>query len=316
MGIPEFRRRIRKLLPALKKAFVLPPGATLILFPATMVLCIIALNNRGVFPVLEYVVYAVSAYALAVLIISMGDVSRFIMRRVQGSKVWRWAKENPITCLFISDFRFRGELSLYQGLFVSTMFAVFKGAAAIFYRSAWFAAVAGYYVIFGVSRLLLVRSWRKAEKSKGRNRRRQELAGYRQCGSLMFLLNIGMAVMVVQLVREEHTIAYPGSVIYITAAYTFYILTLSILNIVKFRRLNSPVLSASKALNLAGALMSLFNLQNALTSRFGSSDSNFRLIMNSIVGLAVCLTVLVIAVFMVVHSTRSLNREPVGTDSA
>lgn len=304
-------KRIWKLLSTVKKAFLLPPGVILVISPATMVLCIIALNNKGMFPALEYTIYLVSAYALAALIIGMGSVTDYVMRIFHGSRVWRWAQRNPIASLFISDFRFRGELSLYQGLLISTLFAVFKGAAAVFYQSQWFAAVAAYYIIFGISRLLLVRSWRQSQKLTGTERRTRELKGYRQCGCLMFLLNVGIAVMVVQLIREEYTIAYPGSIIYITAAYTFYILTLSIVNIVKFRRLNSPVLSASKVLNLAGALMSLFNLQNALTSRLGSSDSGFRMIMNSVVGAAVCLTVLTIAVYMLVHSSRALKKEPV-----
>lgn len=304
----------RKLLPLLRRMFVLPPGVILVLFPATMVMCIIALNNRGMFPALEYLVYLISAYALAVLIIGLGDISRYFARKMHGSRVWRWANRNPIASLFISDFRFRGELSLYQGLLMSTLFAVFKGAAAIFYQSPWFAAVAGYYVIFGASRLLLVRSYRKSQRTDGEERRRRELKGYQQCACLMFLLNIGMAVMAAQLIFEEHTIAYPGSVIYITAAYTFYILTLSVVNVVKFRRLNSPVLSASKALNLAGALMSLFTLQNALTSRFGSGDSNFRLAMNSVVGLIVCLSMLAMAVYMLVHSTREMKKTAAGAD--
>lgn len=306
----KFRKFVHKIIPALKRAFTLPPGVILILTPSTMVLCIIALNNRGLFPALEYIIYAVSAYALAALIIGLGDVSRYVMRMLHGSRIWRWARSNAIANLFISDFRFRGELSLYQGLLMSTLFAVFKGAAAVFYQSPWFAAVAGYYVTFGAARLMLVRSWRKAEKLDGNARQRRELRGYQQCACLMFLLNIGIAIMAVQLIREEHTIAYPGSVIYITAAYTFYIFTLSIVNIVKFRKLNSPVLSASKALNLAGALTSLFTLQNALTSRF-SGDGNFRLVMNLVVGLLVCTSVLAVAVFMLVHSTRAMKKTPV-----
>lgn len=165
---------IRKLTPAIKRAFLLPPGVILVLFPATMVLCIIALNNRGLFPAMEYTIYLISAYSLAVLIVGMSDVSKLVMRRFHGSRVWRWAQNNPVASLFISDFRFRGELSLYQGLLMSTLFAVFKGAAAIFYQSQWFAAVAGYYIIFGISRLLLVRSWRKSQKLSGERRRIRE----------------------------------------------------------------------------------------------------------------------------------------------
>lgn len=307
----KLRGLFRSALPRIRRIFALPPSVILALFPASTVLCIIALNNHGMFPALEYLIYITSAYSLAALIFGMGGVVQTLTRRVYGSRIYRWAQENPIARLFVSDFRFRGELSLYQGLLVSTLFAVFKGAAALYYQSAWFAAVAVYYVIFGASRLTLVRSWRRSAKLSDRQERRSlELRSCRLCGILMLALNIGMAAMAVQLIREEHTIAYPGSVIYITAAYTFYIFTLSIVNLVKFRRLNSPVLSASKALNFAGALMSLFSLQNALTSRFGSGDSGFRRIMNSVVGLAVCLTVLAVAVYMIVHSTRSLRRIP------
>ena len=69
----------------------------------------------------------------------------------------------------------------------------------------------------------------------------------------------------------------------------------------------SPVLSASKALNFAGALMSVFNLENAMTSRF-STDVEFRRIMNTAVGLTVCLLELATAVFIIVRSQLSLKK--------
>lgn len=165
-----------------------------------------------------------------------------------------------------------------------------------------------YYISFGVTRLLLVRSWRASQKLESEDgRRARELRGSRQCGCLMLAVHSGMMGMAVQLITEEHIIVYPGSVIYITAAYSFYLLTLSIVNLVKFRRLNSPVLSASKALNFAGALMSVFNLENAMTSRF-STDVEFRRIMNTAVGLTVCLLELATAVFIIVRSQLSLKK--------
>lgn len=169
-------------------------------------------------------------------------------------------------------------------------------------------ALAVYYISFGVTRLLLVRSWRASQKLESEDgRRARELRGSRQCGCLMLAVHSGMMGMAVQLITEEHIIVYPGSVIYITAAYSFYLLTLSIVNLVKFRRLNSPVLSASKALNFAGALMSVFNLENAMTSRF-STDVEFRRIMNTAVGLTVCLLELATAVFIIVRSQLSLKK--------
>lgn len=248
--------------PGLKRAFLLPPKVIAVLVPTTMVLCIAALNTQGKHPVLEMLIYLASAYALAVLVAGLGSITEAAARLLHGSRVYRWAQSNTIARLFISDFRFRGELSLYQGLAVSTLFAVFKGVTAVLYRSAWLGAVA---------------------------------------------VHSGMMGMAVQLITEEHIIVYPGSVIYITAAYSFYLLTLSIVNLVKFRRLNSPVLSASKALNFAGALMSVFNLENAMTSRF-STDVEFRRIMNTAVGLTVCLLELATAVFIIVRSQLSLKK--------
>ena len=85
---------IRKLTPAIKRAFLLPPGVILVLSPATMVLCIIALNNRGLFPAMEYTIYLISAYSLAVLIIGMSDVSKYVMRRFHGFRAWQKSRQS------------------------------------------------------------------------------------------------------------------------------------------------------------------------------------------------------------------------------
>ena len=78
-------------------------------------------------------IYLASAYALAVLVAGLGSITEAVARLLHGSRVYRWAQSNTIARLFISDFRFRGELSLYQGLAVSTLFAVFKGVTAVLY---------------------------------------------------------------------------------------------------------------------------------------------------------------------------------------
>ena len=130
--------------PGLKRAFLLPPKVIAVLVPTTMVLCIAALNTQGKHPVLEMLIYLASAYALAVLVAGLGSITEAAARLLHGSRVYRWTQSNTIARLFISDFRFRGELSLYQGLAVSTLFAVFKGVTAVLYRSAWLGAVAYY----------------------------------------------------------------------------------------------------------------------------------------------------------------------------
>lgn len=56
------------------------------------------------------------------------------------------------------------------------------------------------------------------------------------------------------------------------------------MNLVKFRKVGNPILSASKAISFAGALMSVLALQTAMISRFGEGDEYFRMKMNIITG--------------------------------
>ena len=96
--------------------------------------------------------------------------------------------------------------------------------------------------------------------------------------------------------------------------YTFYTIILSVVNLVKYRRLGSPILSAAKILNFVAALMSLLGLQTAMISQFSTEGENYRRMMNAMTGGSVWLAVILIAVYML-HS-RKINEvksfEPLG----
>lgn len=47
-----------------------------------------------------------------------------------------------------------------------------------------------------------------------------------------------------------------------------HVMTVSIVNLVKFHRLDSPILSAPKALNFVSAMMSVLGLQIAMIESF------------------------------------------------
>ena len=54
------------------------------------------------------------------------------------------------------------------------------------------------------------------------------------------------------------------------AAYTFTSLTFAIINTVKYRKYHSPVYSASKAISLASACVSLLTLESTMLTTFGN----------------------------------------------
>ena len=112
----------------------------------------------------------------------------------------------------------------------------------------------------------------------------------------------------VLMVRTNSGFSYPGYIIYLSAFYTFYTMVISVLNLVKFRKLGSPILSAAKVLNFIAAMMSILGLQTAMISRFSENGEAYRKMMNTITGGFVYGIVIVIAITMLLHSKKSQKK--------
>ena len=198
---------------------------------------------------------------------------------------------------YVGDLAFRGSVSIYQGMMVNFFYVVFRIFVGIRYASVWFITIAIYYLLLGVMRLSLILSYRNRNV-------KSELRCYRRTARLLFLLNIPMGGMIVLMVLTDSGYSYPGYVIYLSALYTFYTIILAIVNLVKFRKLGSPILSAAKVLNFVAALMSLLGLQTAMISQFSNEGENFRRIMNALTGSGVWIAVILTAVYMLLHSRK------------
>lgn len=125
---------------------------------------------------------------------------------------------------------------------------------------------------------------------------------------LMLLLNTAISSFVFLIVFQNKSYVYSGIIIYATAAYTFYRLIVSFVQIGKFRKRNRPILSASKFLNLSASLMSLFALQTAMLTQFGDGTINIRA-MNAATGSFVVFSVIYIAISMIIRSTKEINKQ-------
>ena len=66
------------------------------------------------------------------------------------------------------------------------------------------------------------------------------------------------------------------------------------------------MLAAAKSVNLTCALVSIFSLETAMLSQFGG-DAQFQLLMTSATAAAVCILVLLIAIFLVASVSRKLR---------
>lgn len=195
----------------------------------------------------------------------------------------------------------RGSVRLYQGMAVNFFYAFFRLAVGIRYTSVWFISMAVYYLVLGMLRLMLILGYRRRSRATGQ-------WCYRRTAWLLFLLNIPMGGMIVLMVWANSGYSYPGYVIYLSAMYTFYTMAMSVVNLAKYRRLDSPILSAAKILNFIAALMSVLGLQTAMIAQFSAGNDVFRKTMNATTGGAVWIAVILTAVYML-HRSSKMNDE-------
>ena len=117
--------------------------------------------------------------------------------------------------------------------------------------------------------------------------------------------------VVILVISQNRGFHYGGYLIYIMAMYAFYVTIMAVVNLVRYRKYRSPVISASRAVNLAAALVSMLSLETAMLTQFdtGSNMPYFRQIMVGTTGGAVCFIVVVMGIYMSVHAAKQLKIE-------
>lgn len=266
-------------------------------------LVIYALAGENVAPVIAYISYFVSAYALIITVTGITGVVRLCRQGIERHPIVRKALGIPLIGRYLKEDMFRAEAALYQGFFINLLYAGIKMFSGIFYRSVWFITLAVYYILLAVMRASLLHYVRKDGKDKISEWRR-----YRLCGIILLFMNVALAGIVILVVHQNSGFEYPGMLIYVMAMYAFYATITAVRNVVKFRKYGSPVMSAAKVINLTAALVSMLSLETAMLTQFGAADDPiFRQIMTASTGAGISLSVLGMAVFMIVWSTKQMR---------
>ncbi|MBQ8280236.1 MAG: hypothetical protein IJZ23_10375 [Roseburia sp.] len=239
--------------------------------------------------VIAYVAYMIAFYTLVVVCARIPQTVKNVKNGLHSNKY---------THRLLTDKEMRVWFFAYVGLIVNVCFAVFKVVMGYMYDSAWLYAMAGYHTLSSVMVFVLVYRDKKGKNASEETRLIRGLHSYEMCGWLMILMNTAISVIVFMVVFKKQTISYPGVMIYAIAAYSFYCLTMAIINLVKYRRQNNPVFSAIKRIGLAKALVSIFTMQVAMLTQFGGSDEVLKRVFNLATGSAVCALIMALAVFM------------------
>lgn len=258
--------------------------------------------------ILVYGIYTLSFYTLCTLVIycacALPGKIRELRARVYSTRLGRRYK---------SDLDFRVRLTLLFSLAINLANVALNVIYGFVYGSRWFFILAFYYATLTVMRFTVGLHMRKrhiGEDVAGEWRR------VRVCGFTMLLINLSLMGVVLMMMFRDRGFEYRGNLIYVMAAYAFYHVISASVNVVKTRRMKSPLLGVIREIGLASALVSMLSLETAMFSAFGSemSEGDKRLFI-ALTGAAICITVTLMSVVTILRSGREIKKYGGGRES-
>lgn len=285
-------------LKKLGKALLFPHIAIMIvLLPVATVSLIYSSAFMGIESPIGVISCFLATYTLTVWFVRIPALIRFFKT---------FTAENKYARQWQDDTRLRINVSLYGTLIWNTAYAVFQLGLGFWHHTFWFYSLAGYYICLGTMRFFLVRHTSKHNPGE---KMREELQKYRACGIVLLFMNLALALIIFFMVYWNRTFNHHEITTIALAAYTFTSLTLAIVNTIKYRKYNSPVYSASKAISLVAACVSMLTLESTMLTTFGDETMNLttRRIMLGVSGGVISVFIIVMAIYMIVQGSKKIK---------
>jgi hypothetical protein len=245
---------------------------------------------------LSIVSYVLSFYALVIVCFRIPDMIKFF-KHIRN--------DNEYVVKYRTDVTIRIKLSLYGTLIFNGAYAGLQLGMGLWHHSVWFYALAGYYLLLAIMRFLLLRH---TKEYSPRQNITKELIKYRICGICLLLLNSALTVILFYIIWQNRTFKHHEITTIAMAAYTFTALTFAIVNIIRYRKYQSPVFSSAKAISLACACVSMITLEATMLTTFGTNEGQrFRQIMMASSGGVISMFIVGMAIYMIVNGTKKLK---------
>lgn len=280
----------------LGKALLFPHIAIMILLlPTATVMLVGSMVFVGTESVIAIISYIIAAYTLTVWCFRAPRLVKFFKN---------FKNENKYARRWREDARLRVKLSLYASLSWNTLYGIFQLCLGFYHHTFWFCSLGAYYIFLAVMRFFLAHH---TARYSPRERMRSELKRYRACGIVLLFMNLALALIVFFMVYWNRSFDHHMITAIAMAAYTFTALATAIVNVVKYRKYQSPVYSASKAISLAAACVSMLTLESTMLTTFGDGEINARLMLG-LTGGAVVALIVTMAVCMIIRANKQLKK--------
>lgn len=280
------------------KAMLFPHVLILVLLlPVAGVLLTIAMMTMEQQDPLRIASYVLAFYTLCILCARVPQIIRFCKT---------FQNENRYARIWLNNVRLRMGVTLMLLMFWNGGYAILQLVSAVQTKSYWYCSLTVYYMVLAIMRAFLARY--TVLHTPGENMR-QELRYYRSCGWLILLFNLALSGMVLSMVRSDRSAPHNEIVTIASAAYTFTTLVWSGISVKKYRKYNSPVLSASRVISLICGCVSILTLEDVMLVTFsddGMTVQTQRLFL-ALSGGAVSVFVMLAAIYMIVRANRKIS---------
>ena len=283
-----------------KKLIFLPMWLIILLtIISTVALVEIFVNGWDMSPFAN-VIYVLSFYTLAVICITCWKILPHYYKAVRSK-----LQKNKYIDRYMTDAVFKSNVGLYRSLAINLIYVVVNAVSGYVYQTYWFGIFAVYYAIIAMMRFLLVKYIMKhliGDDHLG------ELKRARVCAYILMTVNLALSGAVLMMVYFDRGFQYQGFLIYVIAMYTFYITTTAVIDMVKYRKYKSPILSITKVIKMASALFSMLFLETAMFAQFGAETSpETKRIMIMLTGAGISVAVVTMAIYMIVQTSKEIK---------
>lgn len=280
------------------KALLFPHIAIMIiLIPIATALLICSMVLVGTESPIAYVSYILAAYTLTIWCFKIPKIIKYFKT---------FKEENKYAKMLQEDARLRVNLSLYGSLAWNALYGVFQLWLGYYHSTFWFYSLGAYYICLGIMRFVLLLHTRKYQPGE---KMQTELKKYSACGWVFLAMNLALALIVFFMVYWNRTFVHHMITAITMAAYTFTSFTVAIVNVVRYRKYNSPVFSASKAISFASALVSMLTLESTMLTAFsdGTMSAVEQKWMLGATGGGIVAIILAMAIYMIISGTKKIK---------
>ena len=224
-------------------------------------------------------------------------------------KIVAFMERFTFTHLILRSFGFRTVIFAIGSFLMSMLFSGFNAYMGIVNRSIWYGSLSAFYIS-----LMFLRGgvliYHKNRLGKEVDLNREELSKakvYKNSGIITLILNVALSVAIAQMIFDDAHFSYLGWTVFAFAAYAFFKITMSIINLFKARKHDDMTVKAIRNVNLTDAMVSILALQTALLHTFGTEGIDISLY-NTLTGCVVSAGTYAIGIIMIVSGVKAIKK--------